>query len=101
MNTKVFFQLQIYDLQIMRDLAGSDLIPRAFDENAMMQSPELDFVGDDLLKNFAYGGDEIQQKVHETITEYSQPCSWLQIKVWINVWETVYPLLIVISTFPR
>lgn len=63
MNTKVFFQLQIYDLQIMRDLAGSNLIPRAFDENAMMQSPELDIVGDDLLKNFAYGGDEIQQKV--------------------------------------
>lgn len=41
-------------------MAGSNLIPGAFDENTMMQSPELDFVGDDLLKN---GGDEIQQKM--------------------------------------
>lgn len=63
-----FFQLWIYDLQIGRDLAGSNLIPRAFDEKVMMQSPELDFVCDDLLKNFAYDGDKTQWKVYEPIT---------------------------------
>jgi len=56
-------------LQIGRDLAGPNLIPRAFDEKAMMQSPELDFVCDDLLKNFAHDGYKSQQKVSEPITE--------------------------------
>lgn len=35
----------------------------------MMQSPELDFVCDDLLKNVAYDGDKSQWKVYEPITE--------------------------------
>lgn len=34
-----------------------------------MQSPELDFVCEDLLKNFAYDGDKTQWKVYEPITE--------------------------------
>lgn len=62
-NKDFFFQLWIYDLQTGRDLAGSNLIPRAFDEKAMMQSPELDFVRDDLLRNFADDGDKTQWKV--------------------------------------
>lgn len=48
---------------------GLNLIPRAFDEKPMMQSPELDFVCDDLLKNVAYDGDKSQWKVYEPITE--------------------------------
>lgn len=48
---------------------GSNLTPTVFDEKAMMQSPELDFVCDDLLKNFAYHRDKTQGKVYEPITE--------------------------------
>lgn len=50
-------------------MAGSNLIPRAFDEKAMMQNPELDFVCDDLLKNFTYDGDKTHGTVYEPITE--------------------------------
>lgn len=50
-------------------MAGSNLISRASDEKAMMQSPELDFVCDDLLKIFPYDGDKTQWKVYEPITE--------------------------------
>lgn len=48
---------------------GSNSIPRAFDEKAMMQNPELDFLCDDLLKYFAYDGNKIQWEVYEPITE--------------------------------